>query len=113
MVRKAVSLANSPMAQGSSIRLGTMFGRAVAREKIGEGLFDSRQHRHCSYFIAYRKNLMQPYRSSLAPTLRRLPLFNDLSEGELALISERVTVHRYGAGAIVFSEGDPCRELLI
>jgi CRP-like cAMP-binding protein len=46
-------------------------------------------------------------------TLRRLPLFNDLSEAELALIGERVTIHRYDAGMIVFSEGDACRELWI
>jgi CRP-like cAMP-binding protein len=46
-------------------------------------------------------------------TLRRLPLFNDLSEAELALIGERVTIHLYDAGMIVFSEGDVCRELWI
>jgi len=50
---------------------------------------------------------------NLASTLRRLPLFNDLSEDELALLGERVTVHSYDAGAIIFSEGDACRELLI
>ena len=52
-------------------------------------------------------------KSSLTTTLRRLPLFNDLSEDELNLIGERVTVHRYDSGAVVFSEGDECRELLI
>jgi CRP/FNR family transcriptional regulator len=51
--------------------------------------------------------------SGLAATLRRVPLFNDLSEAELALIGERVSVHRYGAGVIVFTEGDRCQELLI
>jgi CRP/FNR family transcriptional regulator len=52
---------------------------------------------------------MQP----LAATLRRVPLFNDLSESELALIGEKVSVHRYGTGVVVFTEGDRCRELLI
>jgi len=46
-------------------------------------------------------------------TLRRVPLFNDLSEAELALIGDRLTVHRYDAGMIVFSEGEVCRELWI
>jgi len=45
--------------------------------------------------------------------LRRVPLFNDLSETELALICERVAVRRYDADAVVFTEGDRCQELLI
>ena len=49
----------------------------------------------------------------LVTTLRRLPLFNDLSEGELAVIGERVTTSHYDAGTIIFSQGDVCRELLI
>jgi len=56
---------------------------------------------------------MEPPESSLTATLRRLPLFNDLSPDELALIGAQVTLHRYPGGAIVFSEGEPCRELLI
>jgi CRP/FNR family cyclic AMP-dependent transcriptional regulator len=54
-----------------------------------------------------------PLSAHLAATLRRVPLFSDLSDAELALIGGHVTVRRYDAGAIVFSEGDPCRELLI
>jgi CRP-like cAMP-binding protein len=46
-------------------------------------------------------------------TLRRLPLFTDLSNRELALIAENVSRRRYGEGATIFSEGDPCNELLI
>lgn len=42
-----------------------------------------------------------------------MPLFNDLSESELVSIGELVTIHRYDDGAIIFSEGDVCRELLI
>jgi CRP-like cAMP-binding protein len=56
---------------------------------------------------------MQTLQSHLVMTLRRLPLFTDLSETELSLIAERVTLKNYEAGVIVFSEGDPCRELLI
>jgi len=51
--------------------------------------------------------------SNIAATLRRVPLFNDLSERELALIGERVTVHRYDAGMTIFSEENLCRELFI
>ena len=56
---------------------------------------------------------MPPPSSDLAATLRRVPLFNDLSEAELALIGERVAVRRYGAGMVIFTEGDRCQELLI
>jgi CRP/FNR family transcriptional regulator len=51
--------------------------------------------------------------STLIPTLRRLPLFADLSEGQLALIADGFTTQSHDAGVIIFSEGDPCRELLI
>ena len=51
--------------------------------------------------------------TNLVATLRRLPLFNDLSDEELTIIAERVTLRRYDSGAIVFSEGDVCAELLI
>ena len=56
---------------------------------------------------------MHKLKPNLIATLRRLPLFNDLSEDELSLIAERMTVHEYDPGSIVFSEGDVCRELLI
>jgi CRP/FNR family transcriptional regulator len=51
--------------------------------------------------------------SDIVATLRRVPLFNDLCEDELALIGKRVTTHAYDTGVIVFSEGDACHELLI
>src|SRR5262245_48596146 len=49
----------------------------------------------------------------LASTLRRLPLFNDLSETELELIARHVTIHRHHESAVVFAEGDVCRELFL
>src|SRR6185369_6790789 len=52
-------------------------------------------------------------RPNLAATLRRVPLFNDLSEPELSLIAERLTLRHCETGSIVFSEGDACRELLV
>ena|SRR5579864_9170184 len=46
-------------------------------------------------------------------TLRRLPLFVDLSEEELAAIAKNVSRRRYEKGDTIFSEGDRCHELLI
>jgi CRP/FNR family transcriptional regulator len=56
---------------------------------------------------------METAQSNLVIALRRLPLFTDLTEAELALIAERVTEQRYDSGQIVFCEGTACRELLI
>lgn len=50
---------------------------------------------------------------SLVETLHRVPLFNDLSQSELAILSERVTVTTLDEGVTVFAEGDPCHDLLI
>ena len=56
---------------------------------------------------------METTQTNLVRTLRRLPLFTDLTEAELAVIADRVTVRRFDRGEIVFSEGDACGELLI
>ena len=56
---------------------------------------------------------MAPPKSDLVSTLRRLPLFTDLSDPELALVAENVSRLRYERGSTIFSEGDPCHELLI
>lgn len=52
-------------------------------------------------------------RADILHTLRRVALFNDLSDAELALIAREVSTQRYDAGAIVFSEGDVCRDFLV
>ncbi len=49
----------------------------------------------------------------LIATLRRVPLFTDLSEDELSIVAQRVISREYEAGVILFLEGDVCRELLI
>jgi len=49
----------------------------------------------------------------LVTTLRRVPLFNELTESELRMLAERTVRKRYAAGAIIFSEGESCRELLV
>jgi CRP-like cAMP-binding protein len=56
---------------------------------------------------------MAPPKSDLVCTLRRVPLFTDLSDQEFALIAKNVSRLRYERGATIFSEGDPCHELLI
>jgi CRP/FNR family transcriptional regulator len=52
-------------------------------------------------------------KADLVATLRRLPLFTDLSEQELVLVAENVSRLRYEQGAPIFSEGDLCYGLLI
>jgi CRP/FNR family cyclic AMP-dependent transcriptional regulator len=56
---------------------------------------------------------MQTLKSNLIAALRRLPLFNELSEQELEVISERVKRRKYEADEMIFSEGEACHELLI
>lgn len=56
---------------------------------------------------------MDASKFDLAKTLRRLPLFTDLSEAELALLAESVSRLHFETGTTIFSEGDVCRELLI
>jgi len=56
---------------------------------------------------------METTQSNLVGTLHRLPLFTDLTESELNLVAARVTIQRFRARETVFSEGDPCRELLV
>jgi CRP/FNR family transcriptional regulator, cyclic AMP receptor protein len=56
---------------------------------------------------------MQGIKPSLVTTLRRLPLFSDLSEPELALVAEHVVRREYQNGMIIFSDENACRELLI
>lgn len=49
----------------------------------------------------------------LIATLRRLPLFTDLSETQLATVAARATIRRYEENEVVFSEGDSCREFFV
>ena len=56
---------------------------------------------------------MNSFYSEYLTTLRRLPLFNELSATELGLIAEGMSRLNFDAGTIVFGEGDICRELLI
>jgi CRP-like cAMP-binding protein len=50
---------------------------------------------------------------ALVDTLRRVPLFNELSDTELASIAARLSISRYDARQVVFCEGDKGGDLLI
>jgi CRP/FNR family transcriptional regulator len=56
---------------------------------------------------------MRPLFADVITTLRRVPLFAELSDQQLGAIAERATRKRYERYSTVFSEGDPCGELLI
>jgi CRP/FNR family transcriptional regulator len=56
---------------------------------------------------------MRPSVPDVITTLRRVPLFAELSAPQLAAIAERATRKQYERYATVFSEGDACGELLI
>jgi CRP/FNR family transcriptional regulator len=61
----------------------------------------------------YHEISMRPSAPNVIATLRRVPLFTELSDQQLGAIAERATRKRFEHGSIVFSEGDACRELLI
>jgi CRP/FNR family transcriptional regulator len=46
-------------------------------------------------------------------TLRRVPIFADLSQAELQFLAERAVPRNYGRGELVFSEGDACTGLFV
>jgi CRP-like cAMP-binding protein len=56
---------------------------------------------------------MSTLKPTVIETLRRVPLFNDLSEMELSSIAATVSVSRYDADQVVFSEGDEGGDVLI
>jgi CRP-like cAMP-binding protein len=61
----------------------------------------------------YHEMTMQTSAPDVFSTLRRVPLFAELSDQQLGAIGKRVTRIRYEHDSAVFSEGDPCKELLI
>jgi CRP-like cAMP-binding protein len=56
---------------------------------------------------------MDSPKSDYTRTLRRLPLFTDLSDAELTQTAEGVSRLYFEEGTLIFGEGDVCRELLI
>lgn len=51
--------------------------------------------------------------NNFSDILQRVPLFADLSPGELSSLGERVSVVRFDAGEVIFLEGAQCPGLLI
>ena len=56
---------------------------------------------------------MPEKKNDRAAVLSRVPIFSELSDGELKFLSDRAVSRRYGAGELVFSEGDPCAGLFV
>lgn len=54
-----------------------------------------------------------PNRDNSQPIFKRIAIFSDFSEEELAFVSPRLVTRRYGAGDVVFHEGDSCAGLFI
>lgn len=50
---------------------------------------------------------------SFIETLRRVPLFNELSSDEIVSLAAKAGSERYAAGQLIFSEGDAGGDLLI
>lgn len=45
--------------------------------------------------------------------LRRVPIFNGLTETELQFLAERAVPRNYSKGELLFAEGDPCTGLFV
>jgi CRP/FNR family transcriptional regulator len=56
---------------------------------------------------------MPETKPSPAETLKKVPLFVDLSEKELAFLAARAVPHHVKAGEMLFSEGEPCQGLYV
>ena len=52
-------------------------------------------------------------KSNAAKTLAQAGLFSGLSEPELAFLAQRAVSRKFAAGAMVFSEGDPCAGMYV
>ncbi len=50
--------------------------------------------------------------ASLA-VLRRIPIFSSLSEPEFSFLTSHLVQRKYGAGEMIFGEGDPCAGLYV
>lgn len=59
------------------------------------------------------KYWQMPSPSHAAETLRRVPIFNGLTETELQFLAERAVPRNYSKGELLFTEGDPCTGLFI
>src|SRR6516164_4112831 len=51
--------------------------------------------------------------SSTAALLKKVPIFSGLDESESAFLTARVVQRKFGAGELIFGEGDPCSGLYV
>ncbi len=51
--------------------------------------------------------------SGSLPVLKRVPIFSSLSEQEFAFLTSCLVQRKYGAGELIFGEGDPCAGLYV
>jgi CRP/FNR family transcriptional regulator len=54
-----------------------------------------------------------PHAQHTLETLRRVPIFNGLTETELQFLAERAVPRQYCKGELLFTEGDPCTGLFV
>lgn len=54
-----------------------------------------------------------PPTSHASDILRRVPIFNGLTETELQFLAERAVPRDYHKGEVLFTEGDPCTGLFV
>jgi CRP-like cAMP-binding protein len=64
---------------------------------------------------ASRKIIAMPTAQEAASLaiLKRVPIFSSLSEQEFTFLTSRVVQRKYGAGEVIFGEGDPCAGLYV
>ena len=67
------------------------------------------------YRTSSRKIIAMPTGQETASlvVLKRVPIFSSLSEQEFAFLTSRLVQRKYGAGEMIFGEGDPCAGLYI
>jgi CRP/FNR family transcriptional regulator len=51
--------------------------------------------------------------SSTAALLKKVPIFSGLDESESAFLTARVVQRKFGAGELIFGEGEPCSGLYV
>jgi CRP/FNR family cyclic AMP-dependent transcriptional regulator len=57
--------------------------------------------------------LSMPHTQNTLETLRRVPIFNGLTETELQFLAERAVPRQYRKGELLFTEGDLCTGLFV
>ena len=57
---------------------------------------------------------MPPKQEAVAlALLKRVPIFSSLSEQEFAFLTSHLVQRKYGAGELIFGEGDPCAGIYV